>query len=166
MWHNNCMEIRNAKIDEIDEIKEIYNKAQSFMDNSGNAGQWINDYPQKSLLADDVKKKTLFVCIDNEKIVAVFCFFIGIEPTYKEIFDGKWLNDEPYGVIHRIAVAEHKKGIASFCIKWCLDRFHNIKIDTHENNIPMQKTILKNGFEYCGIIKKSDGSKRLAYQSI
>lgn len=160
------MEIRCAHIEELDEIKEIYNKAKSFMDNSGNAGQWINDYPQKSLLKSDIENESLFVCLNENKIVAVFCFFVGIEPTYDEIFDGEWLNDEPYGVIHRIAVAEHKKGIASFCIKWCLQKFYNIKIDTHENNIPMQKTILKNGFKYCGIIKKPDGSRRLAYQSI
>lgn len=69
-----------------------------------------------------------------------------------------------YGVIHRIAVAEHNKGVATYCIQWCLNKFPNIKIDTHKDNIPMQKTILKNGFTYCGIIKKEDGTERLAYQ--
>ena len=160
------MIIRNANIKELNEIKEIYNKAKSFMDNSGNAGQWINNYPQKNLLEEDINNNRLFVCLDSDKIVAVFCFFIGIEPTYNKIYDGEWLNNEQYGIIHRIAVAEHQKGIASFCIKWCLNKFHNIKIDTHKNNIPMQKTILKNGFKYCGIIKKPDGTERLAYQSL
>lgn len=135
------------------------------MDNSGNSGQWLNGYPQNSLLAEDIKNKSLFVCVDNNKIVAVFSFFIGIEPTYNKIYNGEWLNNKEYGVIHRIAVIEHQKGIASFCIKWCLEKFKNIKIDTHKNNIPMQKTILKNGFKYCGIIKKQDGTERLAYQS-
>lgn len=160
------MIIRNATLEELDEIKAIYNKAKSFMDNTGNQGQWTNDYPQRSLLTDDIKNKTLYVCLDNDKIVAVFCFFIGEEPTYNKIIDGQWINNEPYGVIHRIAVVVHQKGVASFCIKWCLSKFNNIKIDTHENNIPMQKTILKNGFKYCGIIKKQDGTSRLAYQSI
>lgn len=159
------MEIRLAKVEEVDKIKEIYNLAKSFMDSCGNAGQWVNDYPQKELLKEDVKNEQLYVCIDENKIVAVFCFFVGNEPTYDKIYDGKWLNDEPYGVIHRIAVAEHKKGLASKCIQWCINKHHNIKIDTHKNNIPMQKTILKNGFKYCGIIKKPDGSERLAYQN-
>lgn len=91
-------------------------------------------------------------------------FFIGNEPTYDNIFDGNWLNNDEYGVIHRIAVVEPHKGIASFCIQWCLKICPNMRIDTHKNNIPMQKTILKNGFQYCGIIKKEDGSERLAYQ--
>ena len=95
-----------------------------------------------------------------------FVFFIGEEPTYNKIYNGKWLNTAAYGVIHRIAVTEHNKGLATFCIKWCLNNFHNIKIDTHDNNIPMQKTILKNGFKYCGIIRKTDGTRRLAYQSL
>ena len=159
------MEIRLAKFEEIDRIKEIYNLAKSFMDNCGNVGQWVNDYPQKELLKDDIKNEQLYVCVDENKIVAVFCFFIGNEPTYDKIYDGKWLNDEPYGVIHRIAVAEHQKGLASKCIQWCINKHHNIKIDTHKNNIPMQKTILKNDFKYCGIIKKPDGSERLAYQN-
>ncbi len=57
-----------------------------------------------------------------------------------------------------------KKGVASFCIQWCKNQWHNIKIDTHKDNLPMQHTILKNGFTYCGIIKKDDGTTRLAYQ--
>ncbi len=160
------MQIRLANIEELDLIKEIYNSAKSFMDSSGNSGQWVNNYPQKELLQEDIKNKSLFVCIDNNKIVAVFSFFVGIEPTYNTIYDGQWLNDAPYGVIHRIAVAEHQKGYASKCIQWCLNKCPNIKIDTHKNNIPMQKTILKNEFVYCGIIKKPDSTERLAYQSI
>ena len=159
------MKIRLAKINEIDRIKEIYNLAKTFMDNSGNAGQWVNNYPQKELLIEDVKNKQLYICTNDEnRIVAVFCFFVGKEQTYERIYDGEWLNDEPYGVIHRIAVVEHKKGLASICIQWCLNKFPNIRIDTHKKNLPMQKTLLKNGFTYCGIIKKPDNSERLAYQ--
>ena len=160
------MEIRFAKINEIDEIKDIYNSAKSFMNKCGNTTQWVNDYPQREILLDDIKNNRLFVCLNNNKIVAVFCFFIGEEPTYNKIYNGKWLNTAAYGVIHRIAVTKHNKGLATFCIKWCLNNFHNIKIDTHKNNIPMQKTILKNGFKYCGIIRKTDGTRRLAYQSL
>ena len=158
------MNIRNARLDEIDEIKNIYNSAKSFMDKSGNSGQWVNDYPQKELLRKDVQEKSLYVCEESNKILGVFCFFVGIEPTYNQIYEGKWLNDDEYGVVHRIAVAVHNKGVASFCIKWCINQIGNVKIDTHKNNIPMQKTILKNGFAYCGIIKKEDSSTRLAYQ--
>lgn len=159
------MEIRKTKVEEIDEISKIYEKAREFMAKTGNANQWQKGYPTKELILDDIRTGQSYVCEEDGKILATFNFFIGIEPTYNEIFEGKWLNNDEYGVIHRIAVAVHQKGIATECIQWCLRKIQNIKIDTHKNNIPMQKTILKNGFEYCGIIKKTDGTERLAYQS-
>lgn len=157
------MDIRLAKSEEIDEIKHIYDLATSFMQSSGNQNQWINGYPQKSVIADDIENNNLYVYLIDGKIAAVFCFFIGEDKTYN-VIDGSWLNDKPYGVIHRIAVVERGKGIASQCIQWCIKKFGNIRIDTHEDNIPMQKTILKNGFTYCGTIKREDGTERLAYQ--
>lgn len=158
------MEIRNTRIEELNKIKEIYSGAKTFMDLNGNAGQWENDYPQRNLLKFDIENKSSYVCVENGDILAVFSFSIGEEPTYHEIFEGQWLNNDKYGVIHRIAVAERNKGFASKCIQWCIKQFPNIKIDTHKNNIPMQKVILKNGFQYCGIIKKENGTERLAYQ--
>lgn len=160
------MKIKKATEKDLNEIINIYNKARDFMKESGNGGQWQNGYPQKELIENDIKNGTLYICLDQNKIVGVFCYFVGIEPTYKKIYGGEWLNNEPYGVVHRIAVGEHHKGVASFCIQWCINNAHNIKIDTHENNIPMQKTILKNGFTFCGTIKKEDGTSRLAYQII
>lgn len=36
-------------------------------------------------------------------MVGTFCFIVGEDPTYAVIDNGKWLNDAPYGVIHRMA---------------------------------------------------------------
>lgn len=160
------MKIRKAKIEEIDEIMGIYGSAREFMAQNGNGSQWVNNYPQKEIVLKDLNDGNLYVCTDKEKIAAVFCFFVAPDPTYGFIYGGKWLNDEEYGVIHRIAVAIHGKGVASYCIQWCFEQFNNLRIDTHKNNIPMQKTILKNGFKYCGIIVRPDGTERLAYQRV
>ena len=43
------------------------------------------------------------------------------------------------------------KGIIDFCFSECFKIHSNLKIDTHRDNIPMQKVLLRNGFEYCGI---------------
>ncbi len=158
------MEIRKAKNQDLNTIINIYDKAREFMKQSGNGGQWKNGYPTKELLEQDIKEGTCYICEEGKQILGVFCFFVGEEPTYQKIYEGEWLNNKPYGVIHRIAVGEHHKGVASFCIQWGLKQHPNMKIDTHKNNIPMQKTILKNGFTYCGIIHKEDGTTRLAYQ--
>lgn len=40
----------------------------------------------------------------------------------------------------------------------------NIRIDTHRNNIPMQKTLIKNGYRVCGTIYLENGDERIAFQ--
>ena len=53
-------------------------------------------------------------------MVGTFFFVYGkdIEPTYADITDGKWLDDSPYGVVHRIAGDGKVKGVGAFCINW------------------------------------------------
>ena len=66
--------------------------------------------------------------------------------------------------MHRIAVLRHGKGVVDFCINECFKVFPNLKIDTHRDNIPMQKVLKRNGFCYCGIIYLESGDERLAFQ--
>ena len=42
----------------------------------------------------------------------------------------------------------------------------NVRVDTHEDNKPMQHLIAKAGFAYCGVIHLADGDPRLAYQLV
>ncbi len=106
-----------------------------------------------------------FITEGNE-IFGVFVYFFGVDKTYLEIYDGEWRNELPYGVIHRIAVAEnaHGKGVARACFDFAYSRCKNLKIDTHRDNVPMQRALLKCGFEYCGIIYLESGDERLAFQ--
>ena len=87
-----------------------------------------------------------------------------IDETYNKIYDGQWLNEKPYGYIHRIAGDGKTKGVGSFCINWAFEKCGNMKIDTHADNKPMQNLLLKLGFKKCGIIYIADGSQRVAFQ--
>jgi RimJ/RimL family protein N-acetyltransferase len=158
------MEIRKTRVEDIKRVLEIYEKAIVFMRENGNSTQWINGYPSKVVIESDIKLNKSYVCIDDNEIVGTFYFEIGIEKTYLKIYEGQWLNNQEYGVIHRIAVDGKQKGIASYCINWCYEQIQNIRIDTHRNNKPMQKLLEKNGFKYCGIIYLEDGDERIAYQ--
>ena len=160
---DNRLEIRKASMDDWEEIHKIYASARQFMAEHGNAGQWGTNYPQEELLLDDIVQGKLYVCMEDG-IAAVFYFAAGEDPTYRRIEDGAWLNEEPYGVVHRIASARTVKGAASFCIDWALEQSGNIRIDTHEDNIPMQDMLRKNGFRYCGRIYLENGDPRIAYQ--
>jgi predicted GNAT family N-acyltransferase len=94
----------------------------------------------------------------------VFYFAREIDPTYVKIYDGEWLDDREYAVVHRIASAGTVKGVGSFCMQWAYEQFPNVKIDTHENNYVMQNMLKKNGFIHCGTIYLEDGQPRLAFQ--
>ena len=156
--------IRKAKREELETIMEIYAAAREFMAANGNPDQWINGYPQKELILEDLNKEQLYVYETEEGIGGVFVFFMGEDPNYSRIQDGKWLNDKPYGTLHRIAVSRYGEGIASQCLAWCYRQCRNMRGDTHEKNKSMQRLFEKNGFVRCGTVFVEDGTERIAYQ--
>ncbi len=158
------MRIRKSMPTDISAIEEIYKNAKIFMRENGNAGQWSGDYPNGDDAKEDMKNGIGYVCEDRGEVVAAFAFCIGNEPIYDVIYDGAWLDAEQYAYIHRIAVKYHGKGIVDFCFTECFKLYPNLKIDTHEDNLPMQKVLLRNGFYHCGMVYLEDGSPRLAYQ--
>ncbi len=160
------MIIRKARADEIDTINGIYEQARAFMRKSGNLHQWNNGYPALSDIKADIDDGTLYVADEHGKIECVFCCMDKPEPTYEKIYEGEWKDGGEYRAVHRIAVSPdcHGKGVANLCFDFALSFCGSVKIDTHRDNIPMQKALLKNGFEYCGIIYLQNGDERLAYQ--
>ena len=85
----------------------------------------------------------------------------GVDPTYEVIEEGAWPNDDPYATIHRIASNGEVKGMVSLSIKFALQHHDTLRLDTHRDNIVMQRAIEKEGFEYCGVIHCA-GHKRQA----
>ena len=164
------MFIRPATHDDIAQCAEIYDIARGFMRDNGNPTQWNSEYPGGLDVEMGIQGGTSYVCEDGGEVVATFHFEMNaIDPSYLEIYDGQWLNDRPYAVIHRIAVKHHGKGIADYCVNWCYEQFPNLKIDTHEDNLPMQRFLTKCGFTRCGTvyiasIPDKDEAKRVAYQ--
>ena len=159
------MKIRNTHISELDTVMAIYDHGRQYMRQNGNLLQWDNGFPPRELIEEDIKNKVSFVVVDDDdKILCVFAFLKGPDITYGKIYDGAWPDERPYYVIHRIAVSEHRKGVASFVYEQCLKKSPVIRIDTHKDNIPMQNSLRKNGFTYCGIIHLLSGDERLAFQ--
>ena len=157
--------IQKADISQLPQILAIYEKARLFMTQSGNPDQWGTAYPPEEMIRQDIMDGKSYVNIDGDHIRAVFYFAVEEDPTYSYI-EGAWLNAGPYGVIHRIAVGESGKGVAAECFAFAAQRCDNIRIDTHEKNIPMQRCLAKNGFARCGIIYLEDGDPRIAYQKV
>lgn len=133
------------------------------MQRSGNKNQWTNGYPTEKIISKDIEDGNFYVEEKNDTIIGCFAFILGIEPTYHKI-EGHWLDEEPYGTIHRIASDGRMRGFTDRCFKFCKSKIPNLRIDTHKDNKPMQAAVQRNGFQYCGIITLSDGSPRLAFQ--
>ena len=157
------MQIRPAKAADLPQILNIYEQARRFMAQTGNPTQWGDGYPKRSLLEQDMVRQQLYVVEDAGTLAGAFMFFQGPDPTYAEIFDGQWLDDAPYGTIHRLASAGTVRGIGQRCLDWCFAQCGNLRGDTHRDNQMMQQQFLKNGFVRCGLVYMEDGTERIAY---
>ena len=157
------MEIRQASIEELDAIMKIYEGARAFMAASGNPDQWGESYPPRGLIESDIARGCCYVCAARDGLWGVFYFAVEDDPTYAYI-KGAWKNDAPYAVLHRVAVAKQGRGVVSRIFDFAISQYPNIKIDTHESNLPMQKALAKNGFTACGEIYLENGDPRIAYQ--
>jgi len=158
------MIIRKTTAADVEEAAKIYDMARSFMRQSGNLEQWSSGHPNAEDIIRDIAEGSSYVCEENGEIIAVFFFKKGDDPTYKKIYNGEWKKNGEYAVIHRIAVKYNGRGLADKIYAHCFSLHPNLRIDTHRDNIPMQRSLAKNGFEYCGIIYLEDGHERLAYQ--
>ncbi len=173
---------------------ELYDAARAFMRRCGNDVQWVGGYPSAELVAAGIDAGEQYVCVTdypdevaysrfpsfggvvaapaadgvvNPHIAATFWFAVGPEPTYADILDGPgWLDDAPYGVVHRLASDGGVRGVGAFCLEWCLERCGNIRVDTHACNTVMQNLLDRLGYARCGVIHIGDGTPRDAFQKI
>ena len=163
------MKIRKSVPQDLERILEIYAHARRFMAEHGNPDQWgPTCWPPESLIRRDIAEGNSYVCLnDAGNIVGTFFYTCGadIEPTYREIEDGAWLDDSPYGVVHRIAADGTEKGTGAFCLEWAYVQSGHLRIDTHGDNTVMQNLVRKLGFIHCGTIHVvEDDAPRLAFE--
>lgn len=164
------MQLRKANLSEIPVIWKILQQAieQRRIDGSQ---QWQDGYPNPETISNDIHNGYGFVLIDNETIIAYAAIIFEPEPAYEEIV-GKWLTDDEYVVIHRVAVsnAVKGKGIATQLFQLIEhlateNKVYSIKVDTNFDNVPMLKIMDRLDYTYCGEVFFR-GSARRAYEKI
>jgi len=159
--------IRLAQTEDIPRLLEIYTAAKAFMRQNGNLHQWNNNYPARKDLEQDISARQLYVAqTQTGRLWGCFMLTAGPDPTYTVIYDGQWAQNTPYGVLHRIASDGSQKGLVCACINFASRKFPYLRIDTHADNLPMQRALVKEGFHYRGTIIAGDGTPRLAYDRI
>ena len=163
------MKIRKTMPGDLERVMEIYAAAREFMARNGNPDQWgPTHWPPEALIRKDIADRNGYVCENADgRVIGTFFFSQGpdIEPTYRQIEDGAWLDSSPYGVVHRIASDGSEKGVGAFCLNWAYAQCGHLRIDTHGDNTVMQHLLRKLGFVHCGTIYvEEDDAPRLAYE--
>ena len=156
--------IRKAVRADLGQLAEVYHNARQYMKQTGNPTQWGDTNPPIEKLEQDIEREQLYVCVDGEEIYGAFVLQYGVEPNYVRPDEGAWLNDEPYGTVHRIASRGTRKGVFDESLNFCKSQIDNVRIDTHPNNKTMQHLCTRSDFEECGRITiLRDGSPRIIY---
>ncbi len=159
--------IRKSTMDDLPVILNLRDQAREIMRSYGNTFQWPDGYPRDDMFQRDIELGGSHVMLDETgKIVGTFALLPSPEVTYNVIYNGQWLNDEPYYVIHRIASTPGSHGVLDALLDYCESQVKDIRIDTHEANIIMRKGLEKHGYQYCGIILLLNGDERLAFQKV
>lgn len=158
-----ALTIRKSTLDDIPALCVLADAARAFMAAHGNAAQWGDGYPRDTDFAADIQSGSSYVCVDQAgQVVGTFACF-DYEPCYDVIYDGAWLNTDPYVALHRVA-SFSGQGIGTFMLRHMMSKARNIKIDTMASNYPMRALLTKLGFKYCGIIEIKGRGQRVAYQ--
>lgn len=159
--------VRRGKPEELDAILKIYAAARRFMAENGNPTQWGEGYPPEDMVEEDLRLGQLYaVCDQADTPHGVFVYLAEPDPSYA-VIEGAWLNERPYGTIHRVASDGTMKGVLGQAVDYCAARCPNLRADTHRNNRPMQHLLEKYGFQRCGTIhldQRDGDSLRIAYQ--
>ncbi|MGM9940485.1 MAG: GNAT family N-acetyltransferase [Bulleidia sp.] len=164
------MEIREAEERDLNPIMEIIAQAKAYF-RANDIPQWQGEYPSTDDIRNDLGHGGT-VAEENGKVIAYCMIAPMIDPNYAYI-EGAWYNDRPYIVMHRTCVADTCKGrgvgrlFTQYAVKKALDLgIRDLRADTHEVNVSMQKMLEKDGFVHCGTIYVSDGSPRYAYHLV
>lgn len=166
------MKFRKAEEKDLNSIMNIINQAQNYFKEQG-IDQWQNGYPNRQTIRNDIENGNSYVLLKDDIVVGTVAIIPGVEKSYESIYNGEWKSNGEYITIHRIAIDPRYKrlGFATMILdkaeELCKSKgISSIRIDTHEENLPMQNLLQKNNYEYCGIIYLEDRSKRLAFEKV
>ncbi|MBQ8264857.1 MAG: GNAT family N-acetyltransferase, partial [Oscillospiraceae bacterium] len=147
---------RKATIEDLDNIQLIIRQAKNYL-KKHRVDQWQSEYPTEELLQRDIERGEGYVVTYGERFAGYFVLSERRELDYDELMDGKWRCEEPYCVLHRLAVmaefrgsgmADRIMGFAEELTKAAGRSY--VRIDTHKKNKAMTALLRAHGYEYRG----------------
>lgn len=176
------MSLRKAEDQDVFAIMEIINQAKEKLAKAG-IDQWQDGYPNKDVIRRDIELEQAYVWDVRDKvetpsslngIIAYVTLSFWPDPDYRVIKNGAWLTSgDAYAVAHRLAVAAdfRGEGYAGQVLRRVSDLAKeegmiSLRMDTHQANKSMQRTLENMGFSACGLIYVRETEPRLAYEKL
>lgn len=161
--------VRKASEKNLDEIKQLYDKINEYLETHVNYPGWIKGvYPNEETAVEGWKENTLFVAVMEDKIVGSVILNHLQEDAYKEIL---WKNpyaEEQVLVVHTLVVHPSylHKGVGRKLMDFAKEygRANNLKairLDVSENNPPAIFL-----YESCGFQRTGTVDLRLPYKHL
>ena len=149
------MMIRKAKINELDEIMNMYASCVDGMQKA-NIDQWDSTYPNTKIISEDIRNKSFYIFLINDKIIGGINIDKIQDKTYLDI---EWKDkSNKFLVVHRLAVRQEfwKKGIGNKLMIFAESlvkekKLNSIRLDTYSSN-----PIAINFYLNLGYIKKGE----------
>lgn len=158
-------QFRHAQTADLPQIMGIVAQAQAYLAAQG-IDQWQDGYPDEATMREDIARQNAYVLAEDDRVCGIASIIFDGEPTYDRIHDGAWTTAEPYAAIHRIAVdaTMRGKGIADAVMQGAEEvvarrGLTGIRIDTHRQNVVMQRMLQRNGYALCGVIYLTEGKE-------
>lgn len=157
---------RKACTADLPRIREILSSARAYMRRSGNMTQWTGGYPSDEVILEDIRQGQSYVLEREGRIYATFCLMTSPEPTYAEPIEGSWPETQAYATIHRAASDGSENGILEQIVTAAELLYPTLALraDTHVDNQPTQRALVRCGFRPYTVITLADGTLRTGYQ--
>ncbi|MFW2487416.1 GNAT family N-acetyltransferase [Clostridium chromiireducens] len=152
--------------DEIDELEQLYNDLNDYLNKGINYPGWRKDaYPVRRNAIDGVKTGNLYVAKYDGKIIGTIILSNKPEPAY---YKAKWEFESDYSdviVIHTFAVHPKflKCGVGKALIDFSIEhgvkiKARSIRLDVYEGNVPAIRLYEECGFKYVDTVDLGLGS--------
>ena len=160
--------LRAAALSEVELAMDIINQAKAHLRAQG-IDQWQTGYPDRDCLERDVRTGKGYFLEEDGIPLGYLCVDFDGEPAYDHL-NGTWAREEPYVVVHRLALSDAARGRGAAGTAFqlvedlCRDRgVREFRVDTDAGNHKMQHILAKQGFQYRGTIR-FDTSEKIAYE--
>lgn len=155
--------IRNALETDLIDITNLARTVARDM-HQNEIDQWSSTYPSYDNFQYDLEKNSLFVFMQDAKIVGSITILPENDPFYKELI---WEGKKAY-VVHRLMIepSQMRHHIGKTLFLYAIEHAKksgcdSVKVDTHPDNYKMKNLILSLGFKEKGYIK---GMNRIGYE--